>query len=541
MPKRLRISLANKCQLLFGAAVVIILVAALSVVWLRMASLVERGPQKRASDFADAWMADLIYLGGALSPVDTIPMTLPPDRQLVLSLIDPAQFEQARTQAPFLASAIERFESNPQAMDRFAWADDVKGQRYYRYARAIRKSDMADIRSGAEASLEVASLTNPLEKILIIDLRDDDAATEELINRIYLVAAGLFAGLLAIAVFWYITTRLVLSPVRLLRDYATRVSQGNLDIRCDINTGDEFEQLSDMFNDMLDRVKHNEQELRSINKSLDLKLGELAQTNVSLYEADKIKGEFLANVSHELRTPLNSIVGFAQVLQENLEQSEHPADEKQIRYLSHIINSSRQLLELITDLLDLAKIEAGRMDVRLSQTQVGDLCEGLIALMRPQAEPLEIALQLKCEPNLPLAHTDTGKLQQILFNFLSNAIKFTPRQGTVTLTAVVLPAASQDASPRPRIRISVSDTGPGIAFEDQQRIFDKFIQLDPGMTKQHTGTGLGLTISNELAQMLQGRIEVDSTPEGGATFSLTIPCEMEAQSAPLMPGRLETD
>ncbi len=542
MAKRLRLSLANKCQILFGAAVVIILVAALAVVWVRMTSLVERGPEKRARDFADAWMADLIHLGGALAPIDAIPMTLAPDQELVLSLIDASQFDEAEAASPFLAGAIERFESDREAGERFASAEDADGQTYYRYARAIRKSDLARIRSGAaagfDASLDVTGLADPVEKVLVIDLRDRDADIQQLLNRIYLVAAGLVAGLLAIAVFWFITTRIILSPVRLLRDYAGRVSEGNLNIRSDINTGDEFEQLSNMFNNMLDRVRHNEQELRSINKSLDLKLGELAESNVALYEANKIKGDFLANVSHELRTPLNSIVGFAEVLQETLIDRTGPIDEKRKRYIANIISSSRRLLELINDLLDLAKIEAGRMELRLAKTNVGDLCEGLVNLMKPQAEPLEIALKLKAEPNLPLANTDAGKLQQILFNFLSNAVKFTPHGGSVTLAAVAIPPAKPDQSVM--IRISVSDTGPGIPAAEHPRIFEKFIQLDLGVTKQHGGTGLGLTISKELADMLHGRIELDSAPGHGATFSLFIPVEPPTRSAPLMPDLVET-
>ena len=552
--KGVRISLANKCQLLFGAAVVLILTAALAVVWLRMGKLVERVPLQRAEDFAQAYLADQIQLGGALTPIDTAMGQLRADADLTLSLIDAADFDRVAKADPFLDAAIERFNFRPEEDRAFEPARDADGGLYYRYARAIRKSDVARLRAasvtggsapdGEADELDAMALSNPLEMVLLIHLRDPEAGAQETINRIYILVAGVFAGLLAIGVFWFITTRIILSPVRVLRVYAAKVSDGDLNIRSDINTGDEFEELSDMFNTMLESLKSNQDKLRQINKSLDLKLGELAETNVALYEADKMKGEFLANVSHELRTPLNSIIGFAEVLQETLAGRTGPMDEKRKRYASHIITSSRRLLDLINDLLDLAKIEAGRMDLHLSQVSITDTCEGLAALIKPQAEKRNLELRLRLEPNLPIVTTDAGKLQQVLFNFLSNAVKFTPERGVVTLAAAAVGpsggllrnADDESANAGPTaVRISVSDTGPGIAAEDHDKIFDKFTQLDPGVTKQHGGTGLGLTISKELAELLGARIELDSDTGAGATFSLIVPVALPKKSAPLMP------
>ena len=558
--KRVRVSLANKCQLLFGAAVILILLAALLVVSLRMSSLVERQPRKRAQDFANAWLEDRIQLGGAIIPVDQNVEPLPPDERLTLSLIEREDFERLSSRDAFLAKAIERFERAEHVQSAFTSAEDAEGTTYYRYARAIRKSDLARLRSGLGgvgplsgglgATLDTARLGDPLEMLLLIQLRDEQAEREKLLNRIYLAAAGLAAGLLAIATFWFITTRIILSPVRVLHDYAERVSEGDTSIRSDINTGDEFEALSNMFNTMLDSLKDQQDQLRVANKTLDLRVGELAESNVALYEANKMKGEFLANVSHELRTPLNSIIGFAEVLDETLPDAEgdaktntEPGDGgggesatparpgKQRRYARNIITSARRLLDLINDLLDLAKIEAGKMEPRVEPVSLADICEGLATLMRPQAEARHIEIRLKVAPRLPLVHTDAGKLQQILFNFLANAVKFTPDGGTVVLAASAEDGggdapggdAPRGDAPPSRVRVSVTDTGPGIAAEDQERIFDKFTQLDPSVTKRHGGTGLGLTISRELADMLHAAIDVRSTLHRGATFSLVLP------------------
>ena len=195
----------------------------------------------------------------------------------------------------------------------------------------------------------------------------DRGAADLIWNRIWLVASGALAGILAILVFYVITTKFILSPIHDLRRVAIRVADGNLDERSTVRTGDEFEQLSDSLNNMLERLRISQDELRRANKLLDEKLGEMAETNVALYEANRLKSEFLANVSHELRTPLTSIIGFAEVLREGPEAE---PDSRTARYLENILISGRILLEIINDLLDLAKIEAGRAELRLESVHV---------------------------------------------------------------------------------------------------------------------------------------------------------------------------
>ncbi len=529
MLKGIRISLANKCQLLFGLAVLLVMTAALTVVALRMQALVERGPERRAQDLAEMWLSGQITFGDPIRLIDE-PAPPPAETRVVLSLVHEDEFLAQAKENPFLGQAIERFESVATENERFDSARDAKGRTYFRYARAVRASDLSRLQSAFHSGLTPAGVADPLRRVLFIQLRDHEAQRQQTVNRVTLVAAGLFSGLLAIAVFYYITTRIILSPVRVLRGYAERVSEGDLSIRSDINTGDEFEQLSDMFNTMLAGLKAQQDELASANQTLDLKLMDLAESNLALYEANELKGDFLSNVSHELRTPLNSIIGFAEVLQDTLAHQTGPVDEKRKRYTANIIVSSRRLLELVNDLLDLAKIEAGKVELRIDRVSVADTVEGLITLIRPQAEKKDIDLRVLLAPRLPLIETDPGKLQQVVFNFLANAVKFTPPRGRVSLRAELAPAESPpgegDQDPQasvPRLRIAVTDTGPGIDAEDQARIFDKFTQLDRGVTKAHGGTGLGLTIARDLAQMLGGSIEVDSIPGRGATFSVLLP------------------
>lgn len=547
MRKSLRISLANKCQLMFGAAVILILTAALTVGGVRMQTLVREGQEETARKLASAWLAGMIHLEDHPFPHPTTPEENRYLPGFTITTIEKDYFKAVAGQDPFLAEAIALFRTQSNRIEFAQPVVNADGQKLFRYARAVRVSDLALIHNhnDPEHPDDAPPPDNPLEKILLIEVQTLLAQNQLILNRVYIIAAGLLAGLLAIGTFWFITTRIILSPVRVLRDTASKVSEGDLNIRSDINTGDEFEQMSDMFNTMLENLKNNQDQLRSVNKSLDLKLGELAEHNVSLHEANVIKGQFLANVSHELRTPLNSIIGFAEVLGEAVGEGNNPAKEKYGRYINNIILSSRRLLELINDLLDLAKIEAGRMEVRVAAMSVADTAEGLINLIRPQAEKRGVHLELNVQRDIPLVHTDAGKFQQIMFNFLSNAIKFTPPGGTITLTAKQLaPPVTDDGAEEHKplmVCMSVTDTGPGIAIDQQDRIFEKFTQLDSTDTREHGGTGLGLAISLELAGLLQGRVELDSDEGQGATFSLIIPQSLQQKSTALMPDETDTN
>jgi signal transduction histidine kinase len=269
---------------------------------------------------------------------------------------------------------------------------------------------------------------------------------------------------------------------------------------------------------MLHNLVAMQQELREVNKDLDRKVDELAQANMALFEMNRLKSDFLATMSHELRTPLNSIIGFSEVL-----SSSEALSEKQRRYAANIQSSGKMLLGMINDILDLAKIESGKMEVRTEDFSLRDICEGLTGLARPIAERKSIDLECRLDEAIPLLRQDPGKLRQILYNLLSNAIKFTPEGGRVSLDARIEGRFAV---------ITVEDTGIGIAEEDQEKIFEKFRQVSGGgagdgvLTREHQGTGLGLSIVRELTKLLGGDVALHSRLGQGSRFTVRIPMQL---------------
>ncbi len=503
------LSLARKCQLLFGAAVALIIGAALIGPWVRVADVLDVGELDTCRQLAlfaqQTGAADHTHRDAPDQP----PLT-------VVRRYSLPEANAAAQTSTFLAGAVESFLAptgdRPPVMERTESLAGDEG-RVYRLARAERSD------SGA------------LVGVTLVERRSPRAAGRLLVDRVYLIGAGMFALVLAMLVFHIITTKIILSPVRALRRTTERVREGDMSIRSEIHTGDEFEELADAFNGMLAHIAETQDQLRSSNRSLDLRLTDLAASNVALHESNRLKGEFLANVSHELRNPLNSIIGFAELLQAIAESdsekdpgAEHQARlAKRSRYLDNIVTAGRSLLELINDLLEMARIEAGKVEIRVEPMSIAASCDGLLALIRPQAERKHIRLALDLPggdgASLPPLHTDPRKFQQIIFNFLTNAVKFTPEGGAVTLRAETL----QDADGSRRVRTSVLDTGPGIAEADQKVIFDKFRQLEAAHTRTQAGTGLGLAIARELASLLQGEIQLVSAPGSGSMFSLIVP------------------
>jgi signal transduction histidine kinase len=208
---------------------------------------------------------------------------------------------------------------------------------------------------------------------------------------------------------------------------------------------------------------------------------------------------------------LNAILGFAEILREK--PGEDTAKSK--RYAENIINSGKNLLGMINDLLEMAKMESGKIELHLEKTSIPELCRGLVAFFSPLTEKQKLKVRLTIDESIPLIKTDSGKAQQILYNILSNAVKFTPEEGKIEIKAFMPDHLT--------VRIAISDTGPGIAEKDREKIFEKFRQIDGSLTRTQQGTGLGLAISTELAKLLSGKIGLESVEGQGSTFWLDLP------------------
>lgn len=517
-----RISLAVKYRLLFGTAVILIIGAALYVPWFLLDGLVLEQPFREAQRIADDYfrLALVSPPPGAAEPgrVHGLDMTLLPERthrppQFIRTSSDPAapgSVARPENLSPFALRAFQAFARQPKS-DFFHTTAREDAGRWYHYAHAIRVSKRC-LSCHADGQTATPYRENELAGIITVSLPADQFDGQLLFNRLWIAAAGVLAGILAILVFYVIMHRFILSPIHELRRVALEVAEGRQDARSDVHTGDEFEQLSENMNTMLERLRASQDELRRANRLLDQKLGEMAETNVALYESNRVKNEFIANVSHELRTPLTSIIGFAELLREGPHAD---SNGKASRYAENILISGRILLEIINDLLDLAKIEAGKVVLHIESLSVADLCRTLVDFMRPQADRKRIDIDVETDPHLPPIQTDPGRLRQVLFNLLSNAIKFTPEHGRIR---VVARRFGDDA-----VRVAVTDNGPGIAPEMQGAIFEKFRQIDQSVTREHTGTGLGLAIARELTDLLGGAIGLDSQPGHGSTFWITLP------------------
>jgi two-component system sensor histidine kinase BarA len=351
-----------------------------------------------------------------------------------------------------------------------------------------------------------------LMAVVRIKLSGEAMQQEFHLNRAILIAFALVTSLLIMATSWLMIRYVVVKPVKHLKDVSDAIAAGELNVRSEIQTGDEFEDLSYAFNRMLRNLMGMQEQLKGANVELDRKVDELARTNLALYESNRLKSDFLATMSHELRTPLNSVLGFSELLLSNPQ-----LPEKMRRWAGNIQSSGKQLLALINDLLDLAKIEAGKMEVKPEAVSLTDMAEGMITMHRPLAEKKNIDLRAIVEPGLAPARQDPGKLRQILSNLLSNAIKFTPEGGRVQLRA-----EADDTD----LVLTVTDTGVGIATEDQELIFEKFRQAASPMTREHEGTGLGLSIVRELSKLLGGDVTLKSELGRGSTFTVRLPLEL---------------
>lgn len=306
----------------------------------------------------------------------------------------------------------------------------------------------------------------------------------------------------------YLVYRVVQKPAMDILDEMKAMAAGDLSRRVNLTSRDEMGELAQGFNLMAARL----QELySSLEQKVAERTAELKEKNIQLEAATRHKSDFLANMSHELRTPMNSIIGFSELLEEQLSG---PLNEKQNQYVENIITSGKHLLALLNDLLDFSKVEAGRMELRPEEFLLSEAFASILSTLQTLAGKKGIVMELRQDPSLTYLFADEGRFKQIMYNLLSNAIKFTPVKGRVTVGARL---------EGDKALISVRDTGIGIRPEDQEKIFQEFQQAESGLARRYEGTGLGLALTKRFVELHGGTIWVESQPGQGSTFSFTLP------------------
>jgi two-component system, NtrC family, sensor kinase len=333
--------------------------------------------------------------------------------------------------------------------------------------------------------------------------------------------ALLLAAFLAVGVgLSVLLARRLVRPVKQIRTAAARIGAGAYDERIELRRRDELGGLADELNGMAASLQASvqslERKVEERTRELQQALTELSRKGRQLEVASKHKSEFLANMSHELRTPLNAIIGFSQVLRQRLFG---PINEKQEEYLDDILSSGNHLLDLINDVLDLSKVEAGQVELEVATFSLREALERGVMMVREPATTHGVRLSVELASGVDLVEGDERRLRQVIFNLLSNAVKFTPEGGSI-----VVASAQVDGE----MQVSVTDTGPGIAAEDRERIFEEFQQTDVGV-QQREGTGLGLALSKRLVELHGGRIWVESELGHGSRFVFTLPIEEESR------------
>ena len=330
---------------------------------------------------------------------------------------------------------------------------------------------------------DLADRTSTQTANLIAANRSAYADSRDLFIGVAVASVALAAGL------GFILSWSLVGPIQQMDSRFSEIAAGDFSGRVDVPNRDELGSLGANVNRMND-------ELRRLYGELEM--------------ASRHKSEFLASMSHELRTPLNAIIGFSQLLRQQLFG---PVNAKQDEYLEDILSSGNHLLSLINDVLDLSKVEAGQVNLEIGPFSLREALDRGVVMVRERAADNGVHLSLDLAPGVDIVRGDERRVRQVVFNLLSNAVKFTPSGGDVAVAAGRVDG---------EVQVSVADTGPGIALEDQQRIFEEFQQTDAGVS-QREGTGLGLALSKRLVELQGGRIWVESVLGRGSRFVFTLP------------------
>jgi signal transduction histidine kinase len=421
----------------------------------------------RYSLAVDLFAVDAARRIGASTATDHLLFTPPPEDQKILDRIKNGADELSRLLVEEVIPLYERATISNEDKEMRPHRADAEGIASDLY------QDAADLAEGTRAEVEELIARN---------------ASSFASSRTLFI--GVAAGALVLALLLgFVLSWSLIGPIQRIDNRLAAVASGDFSGRVEVENRDELGALAANVNRMND---------------------ELRRLYTELEAASQHKSEFLANMSHELRTPLNAIIGFSQVLRDEMVGS---VNEKQAEYLDDIISSGNHLLSLINDVLDLSKVEAGQVELDVHPFSLREALERGVVMVRERATEDGVRVAFAVDPEVDVVAGDERRIKQVIFNLLSNAVKFTPAGGEVDVSATRVNG---------EVRVSVADTGPGIAPEDRDRIFEEFQQSETGVG-QREGTGLGLALSKRFVELHGGRIWLESELGRGSTFTFALP------------------
>ncbi len=422
---------------------------------------------------------------------------------------------------------------NDSSLKEYYEIDEYEGKEVFRYSAPMKiektclechgkPAGEIDVTGHSKEGWDIDDIGGAISIIMPTDAYRESAKSSILQNSMYSVAVLL----LCLLVIYVALKHLVTRPLQRLRRAFGSIQKGNFDVRLpdsessyELNAvvaefNEMAHQLSDLYDNLEFQVEERTAQLSRVNEALKAKRIQLEHANEHLRNENQYKSDFLSMMSHELRTPLTSIIAFSEMLN----RAGGPIDEKEAEIRREIEANSRVLLLMINDILEMSRLDAGKTQLAMEPVDMGDVVGLVQSVVAPLARRNEIVFTYSIDADVPLVTCDGDRIRHVLENLCGNAIKFTPAGGSVTL------CVSYDA-PSGEVLLRVADTGIGIADEDRERIFEKFVQVDSSASRRYRGTGLGLALVREYAAMHGGRVELESKLGEGSVFTVHLPAE----------------